>query len=285
MQKRNLGLISAIIGVLIMSIESPFIKLSTFTSSNASFFLGICIFISSNFILLSKGKNFFIKSYINDYKGVVLTGLFMGIGNYFFVSAVIFAGVANTVLILASSPIFSSFFTYYIFKTKIKKSIFISIFFIFVGLFLILKNDFEVASIKGIFYAFISMFCMCFIFVSLRYYKKASKIAYVSVGGLCMSVISSFSLSMQTWHHGFWFIIFLGIFTIPFSRYLVAISSRQIYPHELSLLMLLESALAPILAWWWLDESLGICKIFGGFIIFFTLIIYVLSSAKRHKNI
>lgn len=280
-KKHKNGLLLAALGVVLMSIESPLIKLSGFDNATASFYLGISLFISANIILLSKGFGFFYQSYKVEFKGVLLSGLFTGLGNYFFVAAVIHAGVANTVLILATTPIFSSFITWVIFKKNIHKSIFIATFFIFIGLYLILKDDFHSTSLLGIFYAFTCMISMSFLFASLTYYPNASRIGFVAMGGIFLFLFSLFRASLEVSGFGIWYILFLGLITMPLARVCVGFGARYVYPQEMSLMMILESALAPILAWWWLGEALHVNTIFGGLIIFATLIAYFLIPKKE----
>lgn len=274
------GLLLASLGVVLMSIESPIIKMSSLDSASVAFYLGISLFLSANVIMLTRGVNFLAQSYKVEFKGLLLSGLFTGFGNFFFVSAVIYAGVANTVLILATTPIFSALVAWVIFKNKTHKSIFIATFFILIGLFIIIKDDFQSASFIGIIFAFLCMACLSFLLTTLTHYPKASRIGYVAMGGLFLFIISLFSVSLHVNSSGIWYILFLGLLAMPLSRYLIGVGAKNVYPQEMSLLMILESALAPILAWWWLGEVLHVNKIIGGAIIFITLIVYFLMPKR-----
>lgn len=274
------SLIIAALAIILMSIESPIMKFSAFNAQNIAFYLGISLFISANFIMIAKGRNFFINSYKQNFLGVFLSGFFAGLGNFFFIQAIIYAGVATTVLILATTPIFSSIITWLVFKQKVHKNIFIAMFFIFIGLYLILEDDFQQASFLGIVYAFICMFSMIFLLSSLKYFPKSSTIGYISIGGVFLFLLSLINFTFEYKSSGILYILFLGLITMPLARYLLGNAAKKIYPQEMSLLMILESALAPLLAWWWLDEALELNTVIGGAIIFLTLIIYFLAPKR-----
>lgn len=274
------GLLLSLIAIVLMSIESPLIKISSLDSHTISFFLGLSLFLSTNFIMLLQGRDYLIQSYKKEYKGVLISGLAIGLGNYFFILAVMYAGVANTVLLLATTPIFSSLVTHLVFKKSTSKYLFVATFFIFIGLYIILHDDMEKISFLGLAFAFICMACMIVSLSALKYFPKASRIAYVSMGGFWLFLLSLFFLPFHIENGRILYIFLLGLMTMPLSRYLLGIGARYVFPQELSLLMILESVLAPLFAWWWIGEVLPANTLIGGAIILFTLIIYFLMPKK-----
>ncbi|MBS9778726.1 MAG: DMT family transporter [Campylobacteraceae bacterium] len=264
-----------------MSTESPLIKLSNLQNFEVSFLLGICLIISANLILLSQGREFLIQNYKNELKGNIAIGTCVGFSNFFFVLAIIYAGVANTVLILASTPIFCAFFTKILFKTKTGIHLYIATFFIFLGLYVVLYDDLQIGSLIGIIFAFCCTFCMTLMFTLLSYYENASRISYIAIGGLWLVI---FSISFISFKNGFdnaFYIVLIGLLIMPFSRYLIGLGARCILPTELSLIMILESVFAPIFAWWWIGDELKSNTLIGGAIIIFSLIIYFLVSKNK----
>ncbi|MEJ2023242.1 MAG: DMT family transporter [Maritimibacter sp.] len=69
------------------------------------------------------------------------------------------------------------------------------------------------------------------------------------------------------------------------STLLPAIPLGYLPPAEVALLLLLESALAPFLAWAVLDEPPGIYTVMGGAIILGALLVSNLIALKRHKRV
>lgn len=277
------GIIFATISIILMSIESPFVKLANLYWADTSFLLGIGLIISINAILASKGKRYFIQSYKTQFVGVLLSGLSVGLGNLTFVSAVIYGGVANTVLILATSPIFSALAMWILFKKQTPKTIFIATFFIMVGLYIILQNDLGTTTFLGTFLAFLCVGFMISTFIVLSHFKNASKFAFISIAGFCLSGFSFPFASLHVNLESALCILFLGLLTMPISRFFLGLGAKNILPQELSLLMILESVLAPLWAWWWIGEKPLISTFIGGGIILATLALYILSSTKKGK--
>lgn len=275
------GLLISTLSILIMSAESPLIKMANLHWADTSFLVGIGLIFSINFIMILKGKEFFIDSYKNGFLNIALAGFFMGFGNLSFISAVIYGGVANTVLILATSPIFSSIIVWILYKKPTNKKVFIATFFIFIGLYIVLQKDLSGGSFLGIILAFTCMGFMIGVFITLSHFKNISKIAFISIAGLCLSAFSlpftQFDLNLKSTI----LILLIGVFIMPYSRYLMGIGAKNILPQELSLLVILESVVAPFLAWWWIGDKPSFETFLGGFIILSTLFLYILSPNKK----
>ncbi len=280
-KQRKLGIFFGILGVVLMSIESPLIKLASLYWADVSFILGISLILSINTLLLSRGKKFFIKNYKIAYKGVIISGLCAGLSNLSFVSAVIYGGVANTVLILATAPVFSAIFMWILFKKPTPKSIFLATFFIFVGLYVILKDELGDGTFLGVLLAFLCVTFMISIYISLSYFKRSSKLAYVSVAGFVLCFTSLPFVSLHVNLNSFLTIFFIGFLTMPLSRYLLGMGSKYVFPQEMSLILILESVLAPLWAWWWLGDKPPLNTFIGGGIILGSLILYILSTNKK----
>lgn len=266
-----------------MSLESPLIKIANLHWADVSFLLGIGLITSINFMLILKGKDFFITNYKRGFLSVTFVGFLMGLANLNFVSAVIYGDVANTVLILATSPIFSAILMWIFFKQKTPKSIFVATFFIFIGLFIILKSDITEGSFLGIFLAFACMFVMIGVFISLSYYQNISKLAFISLAGVFLCIFSLPFAKFDLNPTSCIIILGIGLFIMPVSRYFLGIGAKLILPQELSLLTILESVLAPLWAWWWIGDKPSLDTFIGAFIILSTLVFYILSTTKKRK--
>lgn len=278
------GILLTFSGVILMSIESPLIRISGLPAQTVAFFFGICLIISTNLMLISKGKNFYIQSYKTSFKGVVLSGLFMGMSNIFFVMAVYYAGIAKTVLILASSPIVSALVAFIFLKQKTHIRVFIATFFVFIGLYFILNDDLGTNSLAGNLYAFGCVLCFSSLFCILSFYKEASRLGYVSFGGIFVALFSVAFASFDVSLNDLLPIIFMGLLITPVSRLLIGLGTRYISPAEVGLLVIGESILAPIWGWWWLDEKISQSVFIGGSIILFALAFNSIAALRQVKR-
>lgn len=284
MNNHTKGLLLVLLGVVLMSFESPLIQKSGLDGSSVSFFFGICLFITTNLIMISYGKRKFIEAYTIQKKGLLLSGLLMGSSNFFFITAVTYTGIAKTVLILAISPISSALFSYFIFKTKTPKRIFLATIFVFLGLYIILKDDLGANSLIGNVLALCCVICFSLMFCTLSHYKESSRVAYVSIAAVVVTVLSFFGASFDVTLEELLPIIFMGIIITPFSRIFLGSGAKYLLPAEVGLLVIAESILAPIWGWLWLDEKISFATFLGGAIILGTLIINSYFSLKQTNN-
>ena len=128
------AILTTALGVLIISLESLFIKLTSIDAITFSFYVGIFMFLSLNSILFARAKKKIVCIYKVSIKPILICGFLSGASGIFFISAIKTTTVANTVFILASAPLFSALYSYLFYKVKSKKNIYIASFFIFIGL-------------------------------------------------------------------------------------------------------------------------------------------------------
>jgi drug/metabolite transporter (DMT)-like permease len=75
----------------------------------------------------------------------------------------------------------------------------------------------------------------------------------------------------------------MGLLITPISRVLIGNGAKYISASEVSLLMLIETIMAPIWVWIFLNEIPSIYTFIGGGIIVITLIINSLYTLKKGK--
>ncbi len=286
--KNNSHLYSILItslGVLLMSLESLFIKLAKIDALTFSFYIGVFMFLSINIILVTTKKKKTIQIYKDGLFPIVICGFLFGTSNIFFINAIKTTSVANTVMIFASAPLFAAFYTYLIYKEKSKKNIYIASFFIFIGLFIIFYSQIGSGDLIGNIYALICVNLFALSFVVLAKYKKVNKFAITAFAGFSAMTISfifveSFYLDNMTLS----ILLIAGIFISPISRVLMGIGTQNLPASEVSLLMIIETVMAPIWVWMVLKEVPEESTFIGGSIILVTLFInslYILRMKKR----
>ena len=92
------GLIITSLGVLIMSLESLFIKFTTVDSIIFSFYLGIFMFLSMVSTLLVNKKESIKEITRNSFGILLFCAALMGSSNILFISAIKSTSVANVVI-------------------------------------------------------------------------------------------------------------------------------------------------------------------------------------------
>ena len=278
------GLALTSLGVFIMSLESLFIKFTTISPFLFSFYIGIFMFISmfTSFIL---NKKEYIKKALSTSPFLMLSicAFLMGLSNIFFITAVKTTTVANVVIIFSTAALFSALFAYLFFKEKITKNIVISSFFIFIGLFIIFNDNLEIGSFEGNIYALLCTALFSISFVLLSKYKDMDRTILTAFAGLALSILAIFFCDeLVVDFKTLMVLMIMGLLISPISRLLLGNGAKYISASEVSLLMIIETIMAPIWVWIFLNEIPSSYTFIGGSIIIVTLIINSLYNLKKN---
>lgn len=269
-----------------MSFESWLIRIAHVSAQSVTFYFGLFMFASTFIALLSVKQTSIASLYTNDAKPILLSALFMGSSNLFFVLAIKHTTVANAVFILSSAPLVSSLIAYIMFRRKTPKRIFVASFFVFIGLFCILSDGLGGGAWEGNFYALLCVLSFSSLFAVLENYKEVSRLACIGAGGLFASFLAfmtapiaipdSYSLGV---------IFFMGGILTPVSRVLIGIGTKVLASVDVTLLTLIETVMAPIWVWLFLQEVPAFSTLVGGAIIVITLVINAMQAHRNYQRV
>ena len=276
------GLALTSLGVFIMSLESLFIKFTTISPFLFSFYIGIFMFISMISTFLFKEKAVLKKALNTNLPMMIVCAILMGTSNIFFITAVKTTTVANVVIIFSTAALFSALFAYLFYKEKITKNIIVASFFMFVGLFIIFNDKLEIGSIEGNIYALLCTAFFATSYVILSRYKDMDRFILTAFSGLALSMIAFFfcddlSIDFKTLA----IVMIMGLLISPISRVFLGNGAKYISASEVSLLMIIETIMAPVWVWIFLNEVPSSYTFIGGSIIVATLIVNSLYTLKK----
>jgi len=282
------GLTLTSLGVFIMSLESLFIKLTTISPFLFSFYIGIFMFISMfiTFIFnekfqISNIKNAFNKTFLV----LLLCAFLMGLSNIFFITAIKITTVANVVIIFSTAALFSALFAYLFYKEKISKNIVVSSIFIFIGLFIIFNDKLEIGSLKGNIFALLCTALFSIAFVLLSKHKDMNRTILTAFAGLFLSLLAIFFCEELIIDFRTLIIVMvMGLLISPISRVLMGNGAKYISASEVTLLMIIETIMAPIWVWIFLDEFPSSYTFIGGGLIIITLIANSVYNLRYDNN-
>ena len=276
------GLALTSLGVFIMSLESLFIKFTTISPFLFSFYIGIFMFISMISTFLFKEKAVLKKALNTNLPMMIVCAILMGTSNIFFITAVKTTTVANVVIIFSTAALFSALFAYLFYREKITKNIIVASFFMFVGLFIIFNDKLEIGSIEGNIYALLCTAFFATSYVILSRYKDMDRFILTAFSGLALSMIAFFfcddlSIDFKTLA----IVMIMGLLISPISRVFLGNGAKYISASEVSLLMIIETIMAPVWVWIFLNEVPSSYTFIGGSIIVATLIVNSLYTLKK----
>ncbi len=230
---------------------------------------------------------------LQQYKTVRGPGLLMvgaySLGTISFIFAITHTSVANTLIILSSTPLFAALISRVILREKIELRTLIAILLVGVGIAVIASgsaSDSSAAqdSLVGDLAAILGSFFLACGFTFVRRYPHISSFSAISCGGLLTSLLvlplaSPLSISQSD----LGYLLIMGLYVVPIGTAMMFIGPRHIPAAEVGLLLLLESILGPVWVWLVLAERPGIYTLMGGAVVLSTLAINTI-WALRHAQ-
>ena len=272
------------LGMILMSFESPLIKMTHVPAQSFTFYFGLCMFFTMNITLWSRYKNRMVSLYANHLSAILLSALFTGLSNLFFILAIKHTSVASAVFILSTGPLISALIAFIFFKQKTPRRTFGAIFFVFIGLSIILFNDLELGNMEGNLYAFGCVFAFVSMLSVLERNKEANRLACFGTGALIASLLALLSAPLVAPDsYSLGLIVFMGALLTPLSRTFIGIGTKVLLSVEVALLTIIEPVLAPFWVWILMDEKPHMNTLMGGAIIVTTLIVHSMMAHKEAK--
>ncbi|WP_350333596.1 DMT family transporter [Coralliovum pocilloporae] len=235
---------------------------------------GICLFYRKDTIVIIRGMGLAGFTY----------AFFMGMGTISFVSAVQITSVANAVFIVSISPVFAALISRIFLGEQISMRMVWTIAGALVGVCLIAVESIRGGSshIGGDLLALLTAFSMAAAFVVARAAKHISMIPAAAMAYCITSLMVAPFASVSAMDGADWlWAVLMGCFFVPIGASLLAIGPRYITAAEVSLLLLLEAILAPLLIWAVLGEQPGLLTILGGALIISVLAMSNLLALRR----
>jgi drug/metabolite transporter (DMT)-like permease len=284
MRLENKGLLIVTTGVVLMSLDAVFIRLSGLKGFNPSFLFGCFSLISMSLLTQVRDHGLFhqLKA-----AGIIsiLSGMIMGVSGTSFVLAVQYTSVANVLLIMSLSPFFSSFFSFILLKENTDMITKIAMITSLLGMIIIVQGSLE-KGFLGNLIAILAALASSLNYVIWRRYPKISRSLIIALGGLFIALFSSpFTHINRMNLHGLLIMAIMGLLTAPLGRTLVATSARYITAMEISLIGRLNVIIAPIIIWLLFSEVPSISSFIGGGIILTTVIVHSYLKITKTKRI
>ncbi len=278
------GLVLTTLGILLIIPDSLFVRLIVAETMVTSFWRGMTAgVVVLIFILLFQGIHPF-KTLMRGGWSVVIYIILTASTAPAFVLAISNTSVANAVFIFSSMPIFAAIFSKIFLNESMDKRMLITMFFVFIGLGVIAygSKGSAIASWQGDAWALYVSMAYAAGLTAIRRVKNISMIpaipiAYIGAALLLWPFTEPLVIVAGQWE----LLAGHGMF-IAAGSCLLALGPRYISAAEVSLLVLLESVLAPILVWMVIGENPGIMALIGGAIVISALI--ASNAYELHKR-
>lgn len=226
-----------------------------------------------------------------EYKSLSFAGMAMALiysmGTISFITAITHTSVANTLIILSTTPLFAALIGRVILGEPILARIWVAILLVTIGVYVISSDgENQNSSLFGDLAAMMAAFFLAAGFTMVRRFPGISIFPAISTGGLITALIvlpmaQPFSVTQADMGY----LLIMGIYMLPIATALMYLGPKYIPASEVGLMLLLESILGPTWVWLVLGEQPGSRTFIGGAIILATLVINTIWAMQTSRRI
>ena len=282
------GLLLTVTGVLVITPDSLLIRLIEADSWTVIFWRNTL----SGFAILFGLLLYYRRDFPQKIRGIGWAGLIMGViwalGTYCFVYSIQTTLVANTLFIISTSPIFAALIAWLVLRETVSRRTWLTIAFSLCGIAIIASGSMEAdakGSIIGDLAALGTALAVAVSFSIARRNRSVSMIPAIGLSSILAGLVAfPFAMPLSESADKVVPIVLLGLIVTPIGASLLVIGPRYLPAADVSLLLLLEAILGPLLVWWVLKEFPGVPTLIGGAFVLLTLAISNTVALMRRQK-
>ena len=276
------GSLLAFVGVMFITPDSLFIRLSSIDTWELLFYRGA---IPSVVILIALIL-FYKSNLIKVTLAMGLAGLFyaltFSITNITFIVSIQNTNVANTLVMIATAPMLSAILATVFLKENPDKNTWIAILITFLAVVYIFFDSFKLGNFFGDIFGLITALGLAVGANIIRSVRDKDLVPAAVIGKFLVAIFALFfvdNLILQGRDNIIVPLMCIMCVGIPFV--LVTIAPRFITAAEVNLFFLLETIIGPIWVWLIIKEQPSIETIYGGILIIITIAVHSFYKLKK----
>jgi drug/metabolite transporter (DMT)-like permease len=283
------GLLMTFIAVLILSPDALLVRLIRCDVWTLLFWRCLLTGCMQSIFLAIHYRGQLVQSFRNIGRTGLLSAGVVTTGAFFFVNSLKQTTAANTLIILAATPLFSSLLSWLFLREKIARRTWVAIIICFGGILLIFSGSLNSGLLFGDLLALGATVMWACNLVILRSRKAVNMIPANLLGNLLVvpAALLAGAQPLAVATQDMIFLLLLGGIVLPVSFTLITLGPRYLPAPEVSLLLLTETILGPIWVWLILSEVPHTTTLLAGLMIISTLAVHTLMSlwALRRQKI
>jgi drug/metabolite transporter (DMT)-like permease len=275
MQHRLKGTLIALAGVVVLSPDAMLVRLSGVDLWSMVFWRGLgqgSVMLLVLALLWRGGTGARIRS-----MGLpgVLAAFAFGSANVLFVVALYNTSVANTLVLISTTPTFAALLSVAVLRERLPLRTWAAVGGGIVAIAVIVGGDYEAGTIVGDLAAIGQAVMAAATFVLFRARPEANMVPSMAFSSLLAAAfaLAVAPVTMPAASEAP-FLALLCVVVLPLSFGLLTLAPRYIPAPEVTLIMLLEMVLGPLFAWAAVGEAVPVATALGGAILLGTLVVH-----------
>ena len=272
----------AFIGVMFITPDSLFIRLSNIETWTLLFYRGAIPFL----VVLLGLIIFYKTNFFNALFKIGYTGIFYVISfsvcNITFIISIQNTNVANTLIMVAMAPMLSAVLAWIFLKEPTNRSTWAAILITFLSVTFIFYDSVQLGNIIGDIFGFITALGLAINANLARFAKDRDLVPSAVIGKLVVAIFAFFFVeNFELVKLDMIIVPLMCVMCVAIPFVLVTIAPRYISAPEVNLFFLLEVILGPIWVWLIIKEQPSTQTIIGGIIIIITIAVHSFLALKK----
>jgi drug/metabolite transporter (DMT)-like permease len=281
------GLLITFAAVLILSPDALLVRLVRCDVWTLLFWRCLLTGCLQSVFLAITYRRQFLQTFHNVGRTGILSALIVAAGGLMFVNSLKQTAAANTLIILAASPLISSLLSRIFLREKIARRTWVAIVICFAGILMIFSGSLTSGLLLGDLLALGATFMWGSNLVVIRSGKSVNMIPANLLGNLLVvpAALAAGARPLEIAGPDIWLLLLLGGVVLPVSFTMITLGPRYLPAPEVSLILLVETILGPIWVWLAIGEVPLETTLFAGILIVGTLFVHTLMSLKADQQI
>tara|TARA_B100001142_G_scaffold163053_1_gene163079 strand:- start:1430 stop:2314 length:885 start_codon:yes stop_codon:yes gene_type:complete len=250
-----------------------------------TFYRSLAFLFSITLVLIYRHNSDILTSIKKiGYPGIA-GGFFLMIAQILSVQSFAHTSIANALFTFSTIPFISAFLAFIFLKEKISTTTIVTMFFAFIGIFIMIKDGLETGGFYGNIIALICAFSFSTFVIILRKSRNNDMLP-VNLISSVLALIVSFAISLGEINIPIQDILLCFIWGGVLSGFVHSVfvySTRFLQASEATLFMLLEFSLGPFWVWIFLNETITQEAFYGGIIVMLSVAVYSFFEIKKTK--
>ena len=286
-KQKGLGL--SLIGVLLITPDSLFLRLIDLDAWELVFYRGLVPFICLLILLSFYYRSQFIKSFLVLGIPGLIYAILIALGSTTFVISIENTYVANTLIMIALLPFATAILSSIFLKEHPSKRMWLTIIACFAVVLFIFYDSYQGNRLYGDFFGLLTAIMVGGSAVVVRYGKNFNFLPALLLSKFFIMLIAiifmqNFPETLFVDQKNLYLIIAMGVFAVFIPLAMITLAPRYIPAYEVEIFFVLETILGPVWVWLVIHEQPTNKTIIGGIFIIIIILIHTILELRDNKK-
>ena len=286
-KQKGLGL--SLIGVLLITPDSLFLRLIDLGAWELVFYRGLVPFICLLIVLSFYYRSQFIKSFLVLGIPGLIYAILIALGSTTFVISIENTYVANILIMIALLPFATAILSSIFLKEHPSKRMWLTIIACFAVVLFIFYDSYQGNRLYGDFFGLLTAIMVGGSAVVVRYGKNFNFLPALLLSKFFIMLIAiifmqNFPETLFVDQKNLYLIIAMGVFAVFIPLAMITLAPRYIPAYEVEIFFVLETILGPVWVWLVIHEQPTNKTIIGGVFIIIIILIHTILELRENKK-